>query len=534
MTAPDSVHRNALAPGYRIHWYTLDSVLGQGGFGITYLARDTNLAQRVAIKEYLPLELAVREPDCSVHANSTDHEELYRWGLERFVSEGRTLARFDHANIVRVMAVFEANNTAYLVMRYEEGTTLGDALKGRQTLDEDRLLGILLPLLDGLELVHAEGFIHRDIKPANIFLRADGSPVLIDFGSARQALGHETRTLTTLVSPGYAPFEQYSNRSGEQGPWTDIYSLAATMYRGIAGLSPPDAVDRSHRLHGDEPDPLVPAVEVGKARYSPAFLQSIDWGLRFRRQDRPQSIAPWRDALKSDRRPGTQVPTTRRAASDPPPASPAATRDTDAETVRFREQGEPGTAPSGAVEVRRSPVNRRAVVAFVALIIGSAIVGAYVLSDRRSEDATASQRAVDGPPRDLPADSTRASVTGPTAPAADSSGLPGTASETETDLAGRLEEARRHVAAGRTIWPAGDNAFESYRAVLERDPANEEARTGLRMLARNEVGAVLDAIAKKDLARAEKNLDRLIELVPDSERLTRLREQVRRASAQSR
>lgn len=186
MTAPKPVHRNALEPGYRLHWYTLDRVLGQGGFGITYLAQDTNLARHVAVKEYLPLDLAVRDPDHSVHPNSTEHEELYRWGLERFVPEGRTLARFDHANVVRVMAVFEANNTAYLVMRYEEGTTLGDALRGRKTLDEDRLLGILLPLLDGLELVHVENFIHRDIKPANIFLRADGSPVLIDFGSARR------------------------------------------------------------------------------------------------------------------------------------------------------------------------------------------------------------------------------------------------------------------------------------------------------------------------------------------------------------
>ena len=203
------VHRNALQPGYEVLWYRIERILGQGGFGITYLAYDTNLDQHVAIKEYLPIELAVREGDDSVHPVSENHDDNYRWGLERFISEARTLAKFNHPNIVRVLSVFEQNNTAYMPMRYEEGKSLQERLPRRGTLEEDQLMKILLPVLGGLRLVHGAGFIHRDIKPANIFIRDDGSPVLLDFGSARQALGHETKTLTSLVSPGYAPFEQY-------------------------------------------------------------------------------------------------------------------------------------------------------------------------------------------------------------------------------------------------------------------------------------------------------------------------------------
>ena len=213
----DLAYPDALPAQHRLHWYVIERVLGQGGFGITYLARDTNLDQMVAIKEYLPGDVATRRPDGTVRSRTDAQRERYRWGLDRFIREARTLARFDHPHIVRVLSVFELNETAYMVMRFEAGDNLGAQLEQRGVLPEDELLRILLPVLDGLELVHSAGFIHRDVKPDNIHIRDDGTPVLLDFGSARHALG-KARTLTILIAPGYAPFEQYYSSSESQGP----------------------------------------------------------------------------------------------------------------------------------------------------------------------------------------------------------------------------------------------------------------------------------------------------------------------------
>jgi serine/threonine protein kinase len=294
----EQAYADALPTQYRLHWYVLERVLGQGGFGITYLARDTNLDQDVAIKEYLPVDVATRRPDASVRSRTDDQGERYRWGLDRFIREARTLAKFDHPNIVRVHSVFEVNNTAYMVMRFERGENLAALLDRRRTLPEDELLRIVLPILDGLALVHDAGFIHRDIKPDNIHIREDGSPVLLDFGSARLSMGH-ARTVTILVAPGYAPFEQYYSTGENQGPWTDLYSLGATCYRAIAGIAPMDAIARSKGILGSTREILVPAVNIGSGRYSPALLRAVDHALQFGEKDRPQSIAEWRRELTS-------------------------------------------------------------------------------------------------------------------------------------------------------------------------------------------------------------------------------------------
>ena len=295
----DNAFPDALPPQSRLHWYVIERVLGQGGFGITYLARDTNLDQSVALKEYLPVEVATRRPDATVTSRTDEHEERYRWGLERFIREARTLARFDHPNIVRVLSVFELNNTAYMVMRFEEGETLAAALERRHALGETELMRVLLPILDGLELVHNAGFIHRDIKPDNIHIRSDGTPVLLDFGSARHSLGH-SRTVTILVAPGYAPFEQYYSSGENQGPWTDIYSLGATCYRAIAGRAPLDAIARSKGILGSTQEIQVPASAVGGGRYSERLLKAVDRALSFAEKDRPQSIAEWRKELAGE------------------------------------------------------------------------------------------------------------------------------------------------------------------------------------------------------------------------------------------
>ena len=294
-----SRHHQALPPGYKLHWYEVLGILGQGGFGITYLGRDTNLDQKVAIKEFLPIELATRSADSQIHPLTDNHTDTFGWGLNRFLTEAKTLARFRHPNIVRVLSVFEANNSAYMVMEYEDGEELTAALRSGRVQGEASLKAVVYPLLDGLRQVHESGFIHRDIKPENIFLRDDGSPVLLDFGSARHALGAETRTLTALVTPGYAPFEQYDQSQegeGKQGPWTDIYALGATLYKAVTGNGPPDAMARVNAVLEGK-DILVPSGDVAVGEFSTKFLEAIDAALCFRPTQRPQSVRVWREML---------------------------------------------------------------------------------------------------------------------------------------------------------------------------------------------------------------------------------------------
>ena len=222
-------------------------VLGVGGFGVTYLAEDLRLDRRVAIKEYLPNEFAMRSGE-TVHPKSRSDREVFEWGLERFLGEARTLALFRHPNLVRVMEYFEANATAYIVMEYEEGEPLDRVLDRRGTLSERQLRGLLGPIVGGLREVHGSDYLHRDIKPSNVFVRrSDESPVLLDFGAARQSLGRKSKSLTAVASAGYSPPEQYES-GGEQGPWTDIYALSALCYRAVTGAAPAEAPRRMNCL----------------------------------------------------------------------------------------------------------------------------------------------------------------------------------------------------------------------------------------------------------------------------------------------
>ncbi|HMX17447.1 MAG TPA: protein kinase [Rhodocyclaceae bacterium] len=281
---------HALKPGAGILEYQIQATLGGGGFGITYLARDANLDLSVAIKEYLPADLATRVPDGSVQSLGDATDDQFRWGLERFLDEARALAAFRHPNIVRVLRYFPANGTAYIVMEYESGESLKRWMPHRGPLDRMELLRIVNPLLDGLEMIHKGGFLHRDIKPDNIYIRADGSPVLIDFGAARRTASG--RDLTSIVSPGFAPFEQYHSQ-GNQGPWTDLYSLAAVMYWLVSGEKP---VEAAARLKNDG---MIPAVRLDRrGLVGDTLLAAIDWALSPDETKRPQSVAEFRTRIR--------------------------------------------------------------------------------------------------------------------------------------------------------------------------------------------------------------------------------------------
>jgi serine/threonine protein kinase len=293
----DVTYRDALRTGLKLHWYEIFSVLGQGGYGITYLGRDTNLNKSVAIKEYLPRELAIRDGNNTVQPRNGEQGEFYRIGLKRFIKEAQTLARFKHPNIVQVQSFFESNNTAYMVMEYERGNNLADFVENKRFRVETVLTDILLRVLDGLEQVHKTGFIHRDIKPANIFLRANGSPVLIDFGSARYAAHGEMKTLTSMVSPGFAPIEQYQGSEENEGPWSDIYALGATCYRLVSGRNPVDAVKRSIGITVDGKDPYAALTDGEHSEFSTRFCDAVDVAMRFNWRHRPQSIKEWREML---------------------------------------------------------------------------------------------------------------------------------------------------------------------------------------------------------------------------------------------
>jgi serine/threonine protein kinase/peptidoglycan hydrolase-like protein with peptidoglycan-binding domain len=284
--------RGVLPAGTTLRGYELISILGQGAFGITYRARDLTLGRDVAIKEYLPATLALREGRTTVLPRSPEHAEQFAWGRERFLDEARTLARLDRSAIVRVYDFLEANGTAYMVMALIEGETLNKRLMRDQRLTPEAVERLIFPLLDGLEAVHAIGFLHRDIKPANIMVDDQGRPTLIDFGAARAAMVGRSTTMTAIFTPGYAAPEQFITNA-KLGPWSDIYGVAATLYHAITGRIPPSAIDR---IVDDAYEPLS---ELRPEGFVPELLAGIDAGMVTRAINRPRSIAEWRGMLRS-------------------------------------------------------------------------------------------------------------------------------------------------------------------------------------------------------------------------------------------
>jgi len=490
-------HRNSLQPGYKLHWYHIIKILGQGGFGITYLAHDTNLDQQVAIKEYLPTDLAVREGDISVHPVSDGHRESYEWGLERFISEARTLAKFKHHNIVRVLSVFTENNTAYMVMEYEHGEPMDALLKNRKTIEEEKLISILMPMLDGLEQIHKEGFIHRDIKPPNIYIRTDGSPVLLDFGSARQSLGIQTKTLTTLVSPGYAPFEQYTSKSDKQGPWTDIYGLGATLYRAVTGIGPTDAMDRSEALLHTNKDVYVSASRIADENYSEDFLAAIDHALMFKTDERPQSISEWRKELDSG-----IVNIDAASEAETVAINPATVPDndqaTDEKTVLLDAEDKPEVKNEKKPRSLLGRLIKWTAIIFVVLLVLA------ILSDDEKKKSVVEPEATDsqagGQMIDIPEEPFISDVP---------RNVPGETDEVISDVQSQsqkisdlLEGARANIKELKLTSPLGNNAYEKYQTVLNLEPNNPEAMNGMDRIVDEYIDLMDFALGKNDIPRA--------------------------------
>lgn len=280
---------HALPAGYQIDDYRIERQLSLGGFSIVYLALDGE-GKRVAIKEYLPNSLALRGEGEITPNISAEHAGAFRYGMKCFFEEGRALAKLSHPNVVRVLNFFRANETVYMVMDYEEGATLQEYIQRRQKpVSENFLRNVFTRVLNGLREVHTHKLLHLDLKPSNIYLRDDGTPMLIDFGAARQTLALDTPMLKPMYTPGFASPEHYQRES--LGPWSDIYSIGASMYACIS-LSAPQAADLRQNK-----DVLVPAMVRWEGKYSDQLLETIDWCLCLNHLYRPQSVFALQKAL---------------------------------------------------------------------------------------------------------------------------------------------------------------------------------------------------------------------------------------------
>ena len=392
MPADDAQMSHGLAPGSEVQGYRILRAIGAGGFGITYLAEHIAIGNRVAVKEFLPAGIAARSPDgLTVRPVSHSSRQDYAWGLERFRQEARTLGALDHANIVRVLNFVEANGTAYMVMDFVDGESLGARLERRRTLPPAEVEALLPGLLAGLEAVHSAGLLHRDIKPDNVIVRPSGVPVLIDFGAARQALGAHSRSLTTVLSEGYAPYEQYDPH-GNQGPWTDIYALGGLLYRCVTGERPVPAPRRIDARVKHKPDPLPSAAGRAQGRHAAGLLAAIDAALGAVETERPQDMAEFR-ALLAEPDP---------VSAPPDIAEPRSSRATGATLIAgraapARRAATPSRSPGAPLATRRG-MRGALIGGLLVLVAGGAAAGYVVISERntlerqKTEEAAAAQR----------------------------------------------------------------------------------------------------------------------------------------------
>ena len=515
----DQSHPEVLQSGYELHWYRIESVLGKGAFGITYLAHDINLDRQVAIKEYLPSQFAVRNDDLTVSPATEGHKEDFEWGLKRFVSEAKILTKFEHSNLVRVFNVFEMNNSAYMVMNYEVGKSLQQLLRSKIKLTESELMKIVIPLLSGMEVMHAKGFVHRDIKPGNIFIRTDGSPVLLDFGSARQTRGErgqemseEAQTVTTLVSPGYAPIEQYGSSGNRQGPWTDIYGLGATIYKAITGKMPASAIDRSEVIVHDLKDCYLPVSNLDNDRYTNQFLAAIDHALAFKADDRPQNVVEWRSefGITED-----DIPTMSVSGSLATSDEATVKLDQEEETVTFKivNESEAETEKVDSVAGTKASKPKWVVGAFIISIL--IIFGLISFSGKKEvyldkEDKTSPVvQALSKPEQPVVEDMVEP--------------------EEETVLVTPDEQARikellllaeEDISELRLTKPNENNALNKYLSVLMIDENNIEANEGVRFISDKYVSLAYGAMQSNELVKANAYIDKAKSIYPESDKIS--------------
>ncbi len=291
-------NQHSLQNGTILNHYKIIRVLGAGGFGITYLAEDTQLNMKVVIKEYFPNEFAIRNNDSTI-IPKTSSDRDFKKGKQRFKEEAQILAKFNHPSIVKILGYFETNNTAYFVMEYEEGMDLAQYIKQKnKPFDQNEVISIIMPILEGLKEVHSYNYLHRDIKPGNILLRSNKAPVLIDFGASRIAVNDEqSKSVTSMLTEGYAPFEQYSTELKQQGEFTDIYSIGAVMYKMITLQTPISSQVRIFQFLQHNSDPLVKLTDMNLKNYNRFFLGAIDRALESKPNDRYKSVNKLQVAL---------------------------------------------------------------------------------------------------------------------------------------------------------------------------------------------------------------------------------------------
>ena len=477
---------NALPSGHRLDEHEVRGVLGAGGFGITYKGFDHHLGKTVAIKEYLPNDLAVRQNRIGVVPKSGSDEPDFAWGLERFLEEARVLARFDHPNIIRVHRYFQAHGTGYIVMDLAEGETLSHLLKRKRALSPDELKHLLFPLLDGLEEMHRLNFLHRDIKPGNIVIREDGSPVILDFGAARQAIKAKSRSVTAIVTPGYAPIEQYSAK-GNQGPWTDIYALAAVSYHAVVGQRPEDA---TNRVYDDKMNGWSRRVKG----WNPQFLVAIDKALAFKIEDRPQTIGEWRKLLSAAEEPVSQR---KHRVRPSVPSTPIMTR-----VAAFRRQGTAMLAAAAIGAIKGVAARAIEMSRTGWAVVGASLVAVLVVSYFLAFSIGSPDR-VRGTASDPPWSTVLPEEVGESGQQPD---------------AGRVQElleaGNHNLLANRLMSATGDSAVRSFETVLKMDPENDAAKAGLLAVEQRYVELIRVAIDGDSPDTGRRLLDELGKLNP--------------------